>query len=442
MTRILYILLALIVLLVLITVHEFGHYCAGKMFGFKINEFSIGFGPAIFKRKRKDGEQFSIRALPLGGYCAFEGEDEDGVDKPGSFNSNPPWKRIIVLLAGVTFNFLFGILTAVIYLMVNGYSTVQITQTINQKNVQTMGFEKNDIVVAVDGKTIEAYRSFASLIAEYKEGENFVVTVDRNGTIIDITTAKQKFNAFYYVSYNNYFIGKLFTKDEQGIVREISIEEFTNNIIACDSSIESEENAGKGNALISYLSTVYKDSSCTENYADNIDLLLNGDPDNGIYASIAYSGSSTGIGIIQQYIYKDYNFFEALIKAWPFCFYLCNLILVSLVGLITGAISVSEAGGTITAISQIAEISEMGIGYFLLLLPMLSMNLALFNILPIPSLDGARAVFVFIELIFRKPVPRYIEGWIHTIGLFILLALVVFLDINHFFLSSIVLRLW
>ena len=118
-----------------------------------------------------------------------------------------------------------------------------------------------------------------------------------------------------------------------------------------------------------------------------------------------------------------------------------GLILSALAGLFTGAVSVSEAGGTITAISQIAEISEMGIAYFLLLLPMLSMNLALFNVLPVPSLDGARVVFVIIELIFRKPVPRKIEGWIHTVGLFVLLALVVFLDVNHFFLSSIVLQL-
>ena len=82
----LYILLALVVLLVLITVHEFGHYCAGKILGFKINEFAIGFGPAIFKRvNKKTSEQFSIRILPLGGFCAFEGEDEAGNENPGSF---------------------------------------------------------------------------------------------------------------------------------------------------------------------------------------------------------------------------------------------------------------------------------------------------------------------------------------------------------------------
>ena len=118
----LYILLALAVLLVLITVHEFGHYVAGKMLGFKINEFAIGFGPKIFSRtNKKTGEVFSIRVLPLGGFCAFEGEDEDNPN-PDAFNNKKPWKRLIVLVSGVLFNFLFGIITAVIFLNVNGYA--------------------------------------------------------------------------------------------------------------------------------------------------------------------------------------------------------------------------------------------------------------------------------------------------------------------------------
>ena len=213
MTKILYILLALVVLLVLITVHEFGHYCAGKMFGFKINEFSIGFGPAIYKRTRKDGEIFAVRALPLGGYCAFEGEDEDGKDKPGSFNTMPAWKRIIVLLSGVTFNFLFAILTAVIYLMVAGFSTVQISSVVVQNNQYINDFKRYDIVVAVNGKKVEAYRSFSSMISDYKLGEEFVVTVERDGKLEDIIVEKKEIDSFYFVSYNEYFEGKLFSNE-------------------------------------------------------------------------------------------------------------------------------------------------------------------------------------------------------------------------------------
>lgn len=439
MTTFFYILLALVVLLVLITVHEFGHYCAGKIFGFKINEFSIGFGPAIFKRTRKDGELFSIRALPLGGYCAFEGEDEDGKDKPGSFNTMAGWKRLVVLLAGITFNFLFAVVTAGIYLAVSGFTTAQITSTISQQGITTAGFQKNDVVISVSGKKVEAYRSFQSLISKYGENEEFVVTVDRNGEIIDITTKKQQFPAFYFVSYNGNLEGKLF--DENG--EAISIEEFSNEIIRCNTSVENEDNLGTGVALKAYLSTVYKDKEKKANYGndEDIKLLLNGDAENNIYASISYSKAGLGIGIIQTYKAQKYGFFEAFAKAVPFCFYLCGLILSSLAGLFAGKVSLKEAGGTITAVSQIAEISQMGINYFLLLLPLLSVNLAMFNVLPIPSLDGARVVFVLIEMIFRKPVPRQIEGWIHTIGLFVLLALVIFLDINHFLTASIILQL-
>lgn len=90
--------LALLILLAMITVHEFGHYAAGKLLKFRINEFAIGFGPALFKRKKKNGEIFSVRLLPLGGYCAFEGEDEENASP--SLQQQKPWMRILVLIAG------------------------------------------------------------------------------------------------------------------------------------------------------------------------------------------------------------------------------------------------------------------------------------------------------------------------------------------------------
>ena len=105
------VLLAILILLVMITVHEFGHYLAGKALKFKISEFAIGFGPKIFKRKsKKTGELFSIRALPLGGFCAFDGEDgEDEEEVNDGFTSKAPWKRIIVLLAGPIMNYILAL---------------------------------------------------------------------------------------------------------------------------------------------------------------------------------------------------------------------------------------------------------------------------------------------------------------------------------------------
>lgn len=430
MTTFLYILLALVVLLVLITVHEFGHYIAGKIFGFKINEFSIGFGPAIYKRTKKDGEIFAIRALPLGGYCAFEGEDEDGKDKPGAFNTEPAWKRLIVLLSGVTFNFLFGILTAAIYLMVSGYATTKVVRTIKTETTQCMGFEKGDIVVSADGKTIEAYRSFAKILSKIENDEEFTVTVNRNGEIVEFKTKKQQFPAYCYLPNSKDFEGKLFVSVE-GVVTELNVANFEEKLMKIQTKDE----------LKTYLNTIYETSAKAEegnienSYGSQVDKLTEKAEDES-YAKITIASSSYGTGVIYNYVQQKYGFFECFLKAWPFCFYLCGLILSALGGLFTGATALKDMGGTVTAVSQIAEVSQMGFDYFLLLLPLLSMNLALFNILPIPSLDGARALFVVIELIARKPVPRKIEGWIHAVGLFVLLGLVVFFDIYHFAVSA------
>ena len=220
--------------------------------------------------------------------------------------------------------------------------------------------------------------------------------------------------------------GKLF--DSTG--KAIDIYEFSDAIAHISVNTEEGDAVGTGVALETYLSGVYKDAAATTAYTlDDAKKLVE-------KKAIFYVPETVGIGITYQQHFERYGLFESIGKAWPFSFYICGTILSALGGLFTGATSVNDMGGTITAVSQIAEISQMGIGYFLFLLPLLAMNLALFNILPVPSLDGARSVFVVIEMIFRKPVPRKIEAWIHTIGLFLLLGLVLFFDINHFLFTA------
>jgi len=414
----LYILLALVVLLVLITVHEFGHYVAGKIFGFKINEFAIGFGPALYKKvNKKTGEIFSIRALPLGGFCAFEGEDEEN-PSPDAFNNKSPWKRLVVLVSGVLFNFIFGIITAAIFLMVNGYAQPCIAD-FAPNNPYNGVLQKGDIVTEINGKQIEIYRSMNDITKKIKKGENITLKVKRNGEIVEIKDL-EKFTteAFYFVSDYSKIENAIFDKNG---TNPWEVEEFADYIKSIEPNLNEETNKYDDfthhGVFYKADGTVYSDKELVE------------------LAGITLSAPTESLGFIYYNYQAHYNFFECLGKAWPFCFYICGLILSALGGLFTGATGLSEVGGTVTAISQMAEISKMGITSFLLLLPMLSMNLALFNILPIPALDGARCVFVAIEGIFRKPVPRKIENIIHTVGLFVLLGLVVFLDLYHFFIA-------
>ena len=417
MVNFLYILLALVVLMVLITVHEFGHYTAGKIFGFKINEFAIGFGPKIYKRvNKKTGEVFSIRLLPLGGFCAFEGEDEDNPSKD-AFNNQKPWKRLIVLVSGVLFNFIFGIITAVIFLMVNGYAQPCIAG-FSPNNPNNGILKKGDIITHINGESIEIYRSMADLTSKIEMGENITITVNRGGEIVTVENVQKYLTeAFFFVSNSANIENAIF---DVGGTNAWSVEEFEDYIMQIVPTLNEEtgeyEKFTHNGIFYKADGTVYTDDELIE------------------LAGITLSTPNESIGFIYYNTQAHYGFFEALLKAWPFCFYVCGLILSALGGLFTGSTAISELGGTVTAISQIAEISQIGFTSFLLLLPMLSMNLALFNILPIPALDGARCVFVLIEWIFRKPVPRKIENIIHTVGLFVLLGFVVFLDVYHFFI--------
>ena len=149
-----YIIIAILVLLLMVLIHELGHYIAGKILKFKINEFSVGFGPKIFQKKKKNGELISLRAFPLGGYCAFEGETEDSIDNPEAFNNQKPWKRLIVLFCGAFFNFLSAIIFSFILLVANGYDLVQIKKvdntSINYGIIQT-----GDVVYGIEGQNID-----------------------------------------------------------------------------------------------------------------------------------------------------------------------------------------------------------------------------------------------------------------------------------------------
>lgn len=440
MQNVLYILLALVVLLVLITVHELGHFIAGKIFGFKINEFAIGFGPKLYsKTNKKTGEVFSIRALPLGGFCAFEGEDEENPSKD-AFNNQKPWKRLIVLVSGVLFNFIFGIITASIFLMVNGYGVAHITD-FSPNNVNDGLLKKNDVIVAVDGKTLEAYRSITDLLSKYEKGDKIVLTVQRKNEETGKTETKEIKNveivtteAFFFASNISVAKDKVFKKvgDEYVLVSTDELYEMIKSVVPVYDSEAKKYNDFELSETL-YKTVVKKNETTGE--VESVTHEAYSSKDIADMVSVTLSSPKDSVGFIYYNQRATYGFFESFLKAWPFCFYICKLILSALGGLFTGATALSDMGGTVTAISQIAEVSKLGINNFLLLLPMLAMNLALFNILPIPALDGARCVFVLIEWIARKPVPRKIENIIHTVGLFVLLGLVLFFDVYHFFFA-------
>ncbi|MBE5735283.1 MAG: hypothetical protein E7361_02430 [Clostridiales bacterium] len=343
------ILLAIILFAVLIFIHELGHYTAGKIFKFKINEFSLGFGKALYTKKKANGEVFSIRLVPLGGYCAFEGE-EGGSDVEGAFNKQAWWKRLIVLFSGVLFNFISAIIVSIPLLMIMGEATPIITSFADntpnhiEYNMETL--QEGDIIMAIDGVRPSYTNGGMSLLPRRQGDTPYTITVDRDGVLVDINVT-------------NIVVGT----DEDG---------------------------------------------------------------NDIY----------GIGI-NGYENKKLGFFHSVARSVPFCFEMSVDCIRILGELFTGQTRVSDLGGPIATIGAISTSvsSPNGIGLqaLLLLFPVIAVNLAVFNFLPLPALDGGRAVFVIIEGIRRKPINPKIENAIHSVGIMVLFAFVIFVDFLQIF---------
>ncbi len=372
---ILYIIIAVVILLFMVLVHEFGHYCIGRMLNFKITEFSVGFGKAIFSRKNKRGELISLRIFPLGGYCAFAGEDETCEDEKEAFTNQKPWKRILVFLAGVTFNFATAVIFSFILLCTIGYDIPEVKSFIAPTD-----FAQEFKLDIKEGTT-----PYCPSILESEMLQKGDVIISIEGEKIDFA---------YGSTYND-----IISKHINSLTEENFEEEAVLNVVV-------KRNGEYENAKIAfYRVEAVKDGETQIHYIWNVNA--------------------------KAYVH---TVGEALERAVPFAFGLAWIVLKSLWLLITFQLPISSIGGPITTITTIATYTQQSALNLLLLIPLISANLAIFNILPIPALDGAHVVFTTIEAIRKKPIKRETENMIHTIGLFILFGAVVLIDILHFLL--------
>lgn len=372
----LYILLAIVILLVMIVIHELGHYIAGKILKFKINEFSVGFGPKILSKTKKNGEVISLRAIPLGGFCAFAGETDTDDEKPAepfpetaeapaaaqpdaapadaperTFLEEKPWKRIIVLLSGGVANLLSAIVFAFIFIWAVGFTvpTVQQVYTAPDGSVYNP-LQTGDVIRAVNGKEVGIMHSYEDLIGGLKENDSATLTVERNGERITVNVTKKH--------------------------------------------IQSE-------AV---------------------------DPDTGKTETLDY----VGLGFVSMSSFQKVGFGYALKYCVPYMFKLSWMILGSFGSMFTGKIPITDLSGPAGTVALMADLARANWRNIFILLPLIASNLGLFNLLPIPALDGSKVVFTAIEWIRGKPINRKVENMIHTVGILVLLGLVLILDLVRF----------
>lgn len=378
-----YILIAILILLFMVLIHELGHYVAGKILKFKINEFSVGFGPKLLQKKRKNGEIISLRAIPLGGYCAFEGEGENN-ESANAFNNQKPWKRLIVLFFGAFFNFLSAIIFSFILLVSCGYDKVEV-KNVGSNSINYGYLQSGDIILGVDGHKINFVKDDFVSVLITKSAQNKVI----NYTETNI--ADLPLNSEYTFTNND----KTFYLDTQPITFKVK-----------RNKKEIDVNA--------YVNLVYNEAG-------------------------EYSGWSLLKSNIEDKAEFDisnykYSFFEALGESVPFTFKWAYKVLVVFGQLITGQLNITALGGPVTTVKTIASYTQQNFNYIFVLLPLIAVNLAVFNLLPIPALDGCQMIFVIIEWIRKKPLKQEVVNLINNIGLFVLFGFVIIVDILQFIL--------
>ncbi len=335
------IILFILIFGIVVVSHEFGHYLLGTRSGIHVLEFTVGMGPRIFKKQGKK-TLFSIRLLPIGGACMFEGEDSD-VHSEGAFLSAGPWKRFATVAAGPVFNFLLAYVLAMVLVGLSGTDLPVLYGVSEGGAAEAAGIEAGDEILSIGGETIHLYREI-SLIAMLNRGEETDVS---------------------------------YRDKETGEVRTTTIK------------------------------PVY-------------------DPQAGRYY-FGFLGSGEYVRAGSPGELYAWSFYE--VEYWVRATYK------SILMLIKGQVSPTELSGPVGIAGVVGESYEEAKTYgflavFLTMLNiviLLSVNLGIMNLLPLPALDGGRLVFIIIELIRGKPVPPDKEGLIHAAGFvaFMILAAVV-----------------
>ena len=412
MTIVLTIIKLIIVLGIVATIHEFGHFLFAKLFKMTVNEFSIGFGPKIVQKKFK-GTMYSLRWIPLGGYVAIEGEEGDSKDE-NAFSNKEPWKRIIVLVAGVLFN---AILATLIFLSVNLFTPTYSTQIsiLNENSVAyEAGLRAGDTITKIGDKVTHIYQDIAlyndtdnkDVEVEYiRDGETSIVTVKDAvkeigymGVYFDTTKLDESGNVLAYVQ----MVEPGMPASSADVKAGDKIIKINGNDVTYSEEVSSaiSANAGKEVEL-----TVLR---------DNEEITLKVTPKSQSTFNLGVMGFEQTNTTLQTSYYKSISTISQIVGSY--------------VDLFQGKVAVTQLSG-IVGIGEVVSKTE-GLVDFLSMLGMISLAVGIANILPFPPLDGGKVVLVLIEWITRKKVSVKVETILSYIGLGLLLLLTIFVTIN------------
>ncbi len=426
----------LIMLGVLITVHEFGHFLFARLFGVKVEIFSIGFGPPLFRWKGKE-TVYQIALIPLGGYVKMYGEDsmtepvQGKVDKeafedPRSFHAKPRWQKMLIAFAGPLFNIILAIILFAAAYMIGiqqpKYLNEPVVVGYVEKNsyMERAGIKPGDKIIAIDGEPVKNWKEFTVKIG-MKAGKTVVLDILRDGKKISLTVK----------------IPEDISKGHLGISPVIPAK--VGSIIPDSPAAKAGLQVGdeilaiNGKPVRSWFELVDRLSKIKDEKEITL-LIKRKDKVFTVTVKPEYNPQLKkyviGISPMMETVVIKYGFVESFKKALEKTGELTVALYKVIKGLITGEVSLKTLGGPIAIAQFSGQALQAGIATYLFSMAFISLQLGYLNLLPIPVLDGGLILILLIESIIRRPLPEKAKEYLAYIGFALIGTLMIFVIFN------------
>lgn len=434
---------------ILVFIHEFGHFIAAKSCGMRAEVFAIGFGKRLFGWNKINGFTFGdlpegfdggdhtdyrLSMLPLGGYVkitgmvdeSFDTEFADKPPQPYEFRARPMYQKIIVITAGVIMNLLLALF---VFWGSNYFQGKQITKTTTIAYVEpnspadSSGFLSEDKIVSVNGNVVNDWQDLITAIFINTMGEDINVKINRKGSVETLHIPRTKIPE---------------NESEGMYLIPSGVRPAIGDVLKDSPAMKA--GLKPGDILLNLNNiTLYSDKQTTNIIKANKNTLLPVElvRDKDTLQLAVTPGENGMIGVTIGSIftgpvdYKKYGFFESFYYGWKDVVKITNLTFDMMGKVIHGQIAFGKAfGGPIKIAQFAAKSADTGIASFLYFLALLSLSLAIINILPFPVMDGGHLVIILLEGIFKREIPIKVKIAIQNTGFVLLILLMVFIIYN------------
>lgn len=430
----------IITILLVVGVHEFGHFFVARLVGVKVLRFSIGFGKALYRWYGKSGTEYVFAAIPLGGYVKLLDENEGDVppnELHQAYNRQPLYKRIPIILAGPLSNVVFAFLLYWTLFMVGVNSIVPIIGKVQPHSIAAQaGIQSQDEIISVDGSSTP---NWMSIIIDV-----LMRVGDKGHLQIQTKNAKTQQIQTHDLDLTTWRVDDL----KPDPLLSLGISPFEPSVPAIIGSVESNSPAANaklqvGDRIISIANKPVKDwlallRVVSENPGKTLTFTIErvgkkitqpvtiGSQSSWFSEPTGFLGVNVKIDWPTNLVRKNkYDLIAAIPHAWHDTVIFTHMNFFLLGKMITGKISLKSLGGPITIFQSAGTALNEGLVPFLSFLAFLSISIGIINILPIPGLDGGHLLFQFIEFLTRKPVSVRAQTIMYRLGLAFLLVIMI-----------------